>query len=221
MTTSDRLKAQREAKKRDSRASKLARKGRGFGLRLRQDRPVRPQRRRLLIVCEGAKTEPYYFEAFPVRGAVVDIDGMGDNTLSLVDRAIEAHARGGYDETWVVFDRDSFPAERFRAAVYRARAAGLDVAYTNEAFEAWYLMHFHYCDADLSRTTYRERLTRALGRRYEKNDRGIYAALLPMQPDAIRNAKALLASYGAAHDPERDNPSTTVHLLVERLNGLL
>ncbi|MCB9524599.1 MAG: RloB domain-containing protein [Myxococcales bacterium] len=173
-----------------------------------------------MIVCEGEKTEPEYFQAFPVRGVEVTVEGLGDNTLSLVTRAIEMHEDGDYDETWVVFDRDSFPPERFRASIDKATAAGLRVAYTNEAFEAWYLMHFHYCDSALSRETYSGRLTDALGRPYRKRDPGMYWAVLSRQPDAIRHANNLLDHHGPGHDPEAANPSTTVHLLVQRLNEL-
>ncbi len=219
MSTSKRLKADRAAQRRADREAKRARRRDGGLL----DRPVdlREERLRVLIVCEGAQTEPNYFQQFPVRATVhVKVEGLGDHTLSLVNRAIERRDAGRYDEAWVVFDRDSFPPDRFRAAIQSAQAAGLRLAYTNEAFECWYLLHFHYTDAALSRATYEARLTEALGRPYRKNDRGMYATLRTRQADAIRNAERLLASYGADHDPERDNPSTTVHRLVQRLTAL-
>ena len=52
-----------------------------------------------------------------------------------------------------------------------------------------------------------------LGRKYQKNDRDIYRELVNRQPDAIRNARQLLAEYDP-QKPAEDNPSTTVHLLV-------
>ena len=42
-----------------------------------------------------------------------------------------------------------------------------------------------------------------------------------MQNVAIRNVTKLLQSYGNEHNPESDNPSTRVHLLVEVLNSLV
>ena len=53
------------------------------------------------------------------------------------------------------------------------------------------------------------------------NDPAIYAKLKKRQVDAIKHAKKLLASYGACHNPESDNPCTTVHRLVEFLNAYL
>ena len=48
----------------------------------------------------------------------------------------------------------------------------------------------------------------------------IYEELLELQPVAMRNAKRLFESYGETHNPESDNPSTTIHKLVEILNNL-
>ncbi len=93
----------------------------------------------------------------------------------------------------------------------------IHVAYSNEAFEIWYLLHFYFHDAATSRTQYKKMLTARLGFPYKKNDPAMYDHLLHSQDVAIRNAKNLLNSY-ANHIPSSDNPSTTVHVLVEELN---
>jgi hypothetical protein len=46
----------------------------------------------------------------------------------------------------------------------------------------------------------------------------MYDLLKERQTDATRNALRLLDSYGPNHNPERDNPCTTVHQLVQELN---
>lgn len=175
---------------------------------------------RFLIVCEGTKTEPNYFRAFRVPGFVVDVEGAGDNTIGVVRKAMELRGKGDYDQVWCVFDRDSFPAWRFNEALALAEREGIKVAYSNEAFELWYLLHFHYYNTALSRHDYIDRLSAAMGRRYEKGSPSIYRELLPRQQDALRNARRLLAQFDPSA-PERDNPSTTVHLLVEQLNRAL
>ncbi len=48
---------------------------------------VRELRQRFLIVCEGEKTEPNYFNSFRVPGVVIDVRGIGENTVRLVERA--------------------------------------------------------------------------------------------------------------------------------------
>jgi hypothetical protein len=169
-------------------------------------------------VCEGAETERNYFEGFQVPGDVrVLVLGLGRNTDTLVESAIALSKEDNYDQTWCVFDRDSFPANNFNRALKLAENAGLRVAYTNEAFELWYLLHFDYHNTALERAQYPGLLTSKLGRKYVKNDLSMYRILLPRQPQAIKYARKLRESYGEVN-PERDNPCTTVDLLVEELN---
>lgn len=182
---------------------------------------------RFLIVCEGAKTEPNYFNGFRVPQLVVDAVGTGYNTLSLVKEAIslkgekeaEAHQQGKppYDQIWCVFDRDSFDADDFNNAIRKAEAVGFQVAYTNEAFELWYLLHFDDHRSALGRDQYSGILKERLGHSYHKNSQTIYAELQNRQTGAIRRAESLLAEYRANHNPQQDNPCTTVHLLVKAL----
>ncbi len=182
---------------------------------------------RFLIVCEGSKTEPNYFSGFRVPQLVVDAVGTGMNTVSLVDEAIrlkrekeaEAQQRGRspYDQIWCVFDRDSFPADSFNSAIHKAEVAGFQVAYTNEAFELWYLLHFDDHRAALSRSQYGDILGKCLKHKYHKNSPTMCAELQSRQTEAIQRAKSLLAEYGANPNPQQDNPCTKVHLLVKAL----
>lgn len=196
--------------------SGLPNKGKKQGRRPNDALPLRAY---FLIVCEGAKTEPYYFKRFRVKAEVkTEVIGMGDNTLSLVRRACELREQEDYTEVWVVFDRDSFPPDQFNEAIRLAKREGIHVAYSNEAFEIWYLLHFCYHDSATSRDLYQQMLTEHVGYPYHKNDRGMYDKLLEYQSAAIRNAERLLASYGPEHNPEKDNPCTTIHKLVQALN---
>ena len=178
------------------------------------------EREVFLITCEGAKTEPHYFEKFRVPGRVVDVRGLGDNTLGVVLKALELKQKKKYDQVWCVFDRDSFPASDFNAAFELAKNNNIKIAYSNEAFEIWYLLHFNYCDAACSRAGYAERLTEQLGFKSEKNSKEIYDILLDRQGTAIKNAQRLLATYNPLNR-ESANPSTEVHLLVIELNKSL
>lgn len=175
---------------------------------------------RFLIVCEGQCTEPHYFNALAeeLRLSVnVQVEGLGDNTDSLVARAIALKEEDDYVQTWCVFDRDSFPADRFNRAIQLASSHNLCVAYSNEAFELWYILHFEYLQAGLSRNEYGRKLEEHLNKRYKKNSRTIYLELKGRQNMAIHNATNLLSTYDPP-DPEKDNPSTTVHVLVQALN---
>jgi hypothetical protein len=192
------------------------RKPSGSGYRLRRVN-IREPIPRFLIVCEGEKTEPAYFEGFRVPSVRVEIVGMGKDPLTLVEHAFELHRQQQYDQAWCVFDRDDLPTERFNLALDLARRRRIKVAYSNQAFELWYLLHFHYCDVAESRRDYCDRLSHALGRTYQKNDLALYRELLPRQDIAIRHAERLLAQYNPAN-PAVDDPSTTVHKLVQELN---
>lgn len=177
-------------------------------------------RQRYLIVCEGEKTEPNYFRKFPIQPtSVVEVKGVGDNTVNLVHEALRLSKLQKYDQIWCVFDRDSFPVENFNDAVQLARENGIQVAYSNESFELWYILHFDYLDTGIHRKDYMKRLDHLLGTRYQKNSENIYDLLYSRQKIAIRNSRNLLAQYNLP-DPARNNPSTTVHLLVEQLNRL-
>lgn len=190
----------------------------------------------ILIVTEGEKTEPLYFEKFPIRTTKVvkKVIGTGTNTLSLI-RETDEELQKAVDEykriydiklnpkdivVWCVFDKDSFTPSDFGNAIKSARAKGYHVAYSNEAFELWYLLHFNYYDSAFSRDRYKSMLTDLLKFDYEKNNPRMYEILLHKQSDAIRNAQHLLTRYDPLN-PSNDNPSTTVFELVAYLNQFI
>ncbi len=182
---------------------------------------TREVRQRFLIVCEGEKTEPNYFEGFRVSKVVeIDVQGLGENPSKLVQSAKELKKQDDYDQVWCVFDRDSWTVEDFNNAIKNATAQGFKVAYSNEAFELWYVLHFEFIDTGIPRKDYLRKLTSLLGRTYQKNSETIYDELFEKQSIAIRNAENLLKQYDP-HNPVRDNPSTTVHLLVLELNRFI
>ncbi len=79
------------------------------------------------------------------------------------------------------------------------------------------MLHFNYHQSATARHLYVEMLTKLLGVPYEKNRLDMYECLEILQETAIRNAERLLKNYDPP-DPARNNPSTTVHLLVQELN---
>lgn len=193
------------------------REQRGYHSRQKETRATR---QRFLIVCEGKETEPNYFNAFRLPKVV--IIGDAGNPRAVVQKAIDKQKKEpeGFDQVWCVFDKDEIPAELFREAWQLAKQHDIQVAYSNEAFELWYLLHFNYYDTALSRSEYADRLTNLLGTPYRKNDKAIYQQLKEKQPQAIQNAEKLLSQY-TPPNPAEDNPSTTVHLLVQELNKSL
>ena len=180
--------------------------------------------RRILIVCEGEKTEPNYFKKFPANPEVydqIDIHGTGYNTISLVKEAVRLknealRKREPYIEVWCVFDKDDFPFVNVRDAIVLANENQIKCAYSIEAFELWYMLHFNFYDSALSRKQYKEKLSQLLEKKYQKNDDGMYKLLSRRQSTAIHNARRLYMQQYKKPFTER-NPLTTVFWLVERL----
>jgi hypothetical protein len=163
----------------------------------------------------------------PSRAEIVAV-GTGLNTIGLVERAIQLRTCAENDDLpyasiWCVFDRDSFPDPIYHRAFELAHAEGLRVAWANEAFELWYLLHFNFYDTALSRHSYPDKLAPLLGMAYNKSDTSMYTQLEPRQPTALRNARRLEKYWAdlGVNRPERRNPSTGVHKLVEFLNELI
>ena len=184
-----------------------------------------------LIVCEGEKTEPNYFIALEKklpRGTVeLKIDGIGRNTISLVNYAIKHRddACKKYDRIWAVFDKDDFSEDQFNSAIAKASSNNINCAWTNEAFELWFLLHFQYVNTGLKRVDYKAYLEREIKRKsgnsnyvYFKNDPGTFSILeiYGNQQQAIEWAKQLKQSYSDQRYAHH-NPCTQVHELIEEL----
>jgi hypothetical protein len=193
-----------------------------------------------LIVCEGEKTEPNYFESFPKStGSIVfdlTFDGGGLNTTKVVGKAIELRDKSvqKYDRVWAVFDRDSFSSGHFNSAINRAKSKNIGCAWSNEAFELWYLLHFHNRVTAMSREDYKHAIEEAVNRviinsskakkpklfRYKKNSKDMYETLMKYgnQDQAIKWSAKLVLQHTSGNFSSH-NPCTMVHLLVEELTG--
>lgn len=177
---------------------------------------IREIQQRFLIICEGEKTEPNYFIKFRTPKTVIKVKIENCDIVSLVKQAINYKSMDNYDQVWCVFDKDEKSSDNFISAIEFAGKNEINVAYSNEAFELWYFLHYDYLDTGISRADYCEKLNLRLGKKYEKNDESIYEILLPKQKNAIKHARKLLNQYNPPN-PATDNPSTTVFRLVEEL----
>lgn len=109
---------------------------------LERTAPTKIEKPTILIVCEGKNTEPSYFRQFKLTSATIKAIGNGYNTTSLVNHAIILNKKGTYEQVWCVFDKDQFPANDFNNAITIAAANNFRVAYSNQAFEYWLILHF-------------------------------------------------------------------------------
>ena len=191
---------------------------------LKRASSLRTVKQTFLIVCEGEVTEPEYFNSFRLTSANVKAIGKGMNTISLVKEAIairdiEKRRNRNYDQCWVVFDKDDFPDSDFNAAIQMAQTNGFHVAYSNQAFEYWFLLHFNLYQGSIHRSRYGEMLSHLLGFRYGKtkgDSMKVFNVIYPRTRMAIDNAKNVLKAFDGSN-PAKEESSTTVHQLVERL----
>ncbi len=199
---------------------------------------IRAKRRYYLIVCEGTKTEPNYFNGLKknLPPGVIDtvdleVEGTGHNTLTVIDDAQKISTRlerlSGrlFDEVWAVFDRDSFPDQNFNNAIAKGQDVGIHCAWTNEAFELWYLLHFQFFQNGMSRDDYEALIERELSEKmgrpysYQKKSEEMYQLLRDYGDlkQAIARAKQLEAAFAGRTDYANHNPCTKVYELIEKL----
>ncbi|WP_421827432.1 RloB family protein [Larkinella sp.] len=131
----DKFVTQRE----DRDAAKARRRGEPNLTRAAPNRQTKPT---ILIVCEGENTEPSYFDSFRLSSATVESYGGRKQPVNVVKHAIYLASQKKYDEVWCVFDKDDISDEDFNDAIDQAEAAGFKVAYSNQAFEYWFILHF-------------------------------------------------------------------------------
>lgn len=196
--------------------------------RKKKKKPVLPY---ILIVCEGKKTEPNYFESYKnicKQEINIQIYGEGKNTTSLVKASInirnkiQRDDKIKFDQVWCVFDKDDFKDDIYNGAFELCRNSNILPAYSNESFEIWYLLHFNFYNTGMKRDDAFDKLDKILqeryGKRYEKNMKGMYELIEVYQGEAIKRANMLEKMCEREHELHHQNPSTSVHKLIIELN---
>lgn len=196
---------------------------------------------RILIVCEGAKTEPNYFNEIrqsyrlPTANVVVQAGGLGTAPLQVVQYAKKLFEKGdsnrriqprAFEQVFAVFDRDDHDSY-FDAL---ALAESWDGRLRNDAkqsirfqaiasvpsFELWLLLHFEEVHAPLHRDQVLAHLCRHLPG-YTKGASQAFANTRERLENAIDRAKVLAGQHAATDAPE---PYTAVGELVDLLTCL-
>lgn len=222
----EKLKRQeRKKEQRKTKAQKLS--------SLTRQAPKRVEKKYVLIVCEGKKTEPSYFNQFKLSTAVIKSVGLGYNTVSLVKEAVELAKEDDYDQVWCVFDKDEFTAEDFNNAIFLCKKHKFGIAYSNQAFEYWLILHFEdHQGGAMDRNQYTDKLNSYLkefGLKYDKEKKEItpqiFEVLLSKSPKnnkarqqiAIERAEKIYNQYDH-RSPAEEESSTTVFSLVRTIS---
>lgn len=192
-----------------------------------------------LIVSEGIKTEPLYLKGLvdKINAQYKDIAkeghlkvfGTGRNTrglLNYVDRQVNRGAWSKYEKIWLVYDKDDFPLDNFdntQLSAENRKSNKLRVAWSNESFELWLLLHFQDYEADNGRAAYIKKLNEYID--YSKNRTDLYDVITSMGSvaDARRRARKMYESFVAqgVTTPSKMVPATRVYELVEELEKYL
>lgn len=136
------------------------------------------------------------------------------------------------DQIWCVFDVDDFYKSQpriFFNAIIEAHNHNIKIAYVNECFELWVLMHLEQPTSPIPRKHFEKKIQQAFKKHelgnFEKNNK-IFLPLLPFQEQAVKHAKVLLPEkYSEINWQEKlssaGNPSTSVHFLIEEIRQKL
>lgn len=191
---------------------------------LRRAKPKKRPYDRMLIVCEGAKTEVNYFQAMrrELRIPVADIhivhSPSGTEPIQIVESAEQLfRASKAFDRVFAVFDRDDHLT--YNNAL--AKAAALDNRLKNDNdkvvqfkaipsvpnFELWILLHFREVLAFMPRADVYAELRKAIHYPgYAKNSLTVYSdtkASIPLATQRANHLRELFSPYTGT-DPYTD-----------------
>lgn len=208
---------------------------------LERKRNNRPQSQRFLIVCEGTKTEPNYFNelvtSLGIRPQAVKIaPNNGSSPDRIVSHALKLYEEDAldgdsFDKVFCVFDRDTHTT--FDAAVQRIhdlkradKSKPFEAITSSPCFEYWLLLHFGLTDQPFhaaGKKSVCDNLVVQLRKKpgfktYNKGQQGVYALL-----KGDKTVTAIAAAQKVRQDAEatgQRNPLTHVDTLVEALLAL-
>lgn len=192
-----------------------------------------------LVVCEGVKTEPLYLNGLVnkinqqyksiAKENHVSVYGTGKNTkglLKYVDKRVAGGEWEKYQNIWLVYDKDDFPEDNFDNTQFSAEGRNdnkIKVAWSNESFELWLLLHFQDYDADNGREAYIKKLNKYFDYSKTREDLFEVVTRLGSLQDAKKRARVQynnFINHGIAV-PSRMIPATRVYEIVEELEKYL
>lgn len=188
--------------------------------------------KRILIVGEGVNTEPSYFEKFMIPGVKVVAIGLGEGTRKLVHdvekvRIAQEEKLGvSFDEIWVAFDKDSF--KDFEQAVAEAKSKGYGVAYSNQAIEYWFILHFKdHQGSAMPRTEYAKNLNELLepfGLNYNPDSKEVSDELFNLMYKHLQKAfdrACHIYNDKLQRGCSTEESITTIHRLIHAITGMI
>jgi hypothetical protein len=188
---------------------------------LKRRPPSRNIAQKILIACEGSKTEPIYFKSIrnelrspTLKIIVLDHQGKTD-PRNIIERLIEERREmqdkqewNKDDQAWAVFDGDEHiekSREKWQSAITKANNQKIHLAITNPCFELWYLIHFQEQFSQITR----DKLINVLQKHIPKYDKSMCLYPKPLKPLtelAIQRADKIAEQIKRNQLDEHSNP---------------
>ena len=209
------------------------------------ERPIRYKKylQFFLIVCEDESTEPYYFqkfkELFPEHTMFLKTVGTGKAPLGVVEQSIIERdillqkSNKEIDFVWAIFDKDDADENEttitnFERAFEIATAENINIAFSNEVFELWLLLHLKYISPDqpIPRAEIYENLENSIREFnenfadfvYQHGKKEVVDVIYQIGDEKLAMERAWnLQAFHKKSLPIESNPSTKIHILVKEL----
>lgn len=189
--------------------------------KFKRNPPSRQPARKILIACEGSKTEPDYFKSIrqDLRSSTLEIiilpSQCKTDPWSIIEQAIEKRKEMRTDSRWLqgdtawaVFDGDEHIEKsiaNWRSAIDRAKSQKIQLAITNPYFELWYLIHFQNQFAQINRNRAIALLKDYIPN-YDKSKCFYPKPLKPLTDNAIKRAERMAEQIQRDGLDEYSNP---------------
>lgn len=202
---------------------------------LTRKKAMRESYSKVLIVCEGEKTEPNYFnelkDHLTLNSATVKITGdCGSSPISVFEYGMRLYldarnAGDAFDKVFCVSDKDTHESyQQTLQKIESAKPRDIFESITSvPCFEFWLLLHFTYTTRQFHGVGNRSSCDLLIAElrnylpEYQKGESDI----LGQTADLLAQEKAFAAR--ALHESQTnqdDNPSTKVHELVDYLEKI-
>lgn len=193
---------------------------------------------RVLIVTEGEKTEPSYFEKLVTSLSLTSVriaSSKGTSPTNVVDSAVDlVLTTDNYQTVYCVFDQDrnflnyKQAIDRVKQENRKSKGVRFVAVPSIPCFEFWYLLHAQY-----TRKSYKDSVSPCsklienmkkikVFSGYEKSDCGnFFDEIASLRDTANTNAARVISEARKEGCKEfYEDPSTRIHLLVEELTRI-
>ncbi len=182
---------------------------------------------KIIIICEGEKTEIEYLNSFkegkknieiiPIYTGCTDIKNMLRNARS--EKRSHRLLLNGTDQLWIAFDLDDKNPTDIDNCYLSAEKENIKFAFSNPNIEIWFLLHYNFIQGSLTKEDTKQKwkeLTES-----ESTTKDDYSILKDKISQATRNAEKLEKYHRDSNNKifhSESNPITFMYHLIKEIN---